>query len=183
MTRYIVKENPKCRKEEVKWVFLDGKQFYSLLQSEEGQGRYFIHLTDDIDYESEEIYIEAAYEEYREWKAEHDAHTYLKRVSKEIKMFSLDARVAGGDEPLGDTIQDMTQPFDEKIIEENEIERLRDAVAHLSLEERFIVEALYFGENPMTQRELAKELGIAVSTLNERKSKIFEKIKRFFRTK
>ena len=46
---------------------MSGEEFYRFTHSEEGKGRYFIHLTDDVGYEADEIYIEAGYEEYQDW--------------------------------------------------------------------------------------------------------------------
>ena len=57
-TIYLVKKNPESKKENTEWLQMSGEEFYRFIHSEEGEGRYFIHLTDYVGYEADEIYIE-----------------------------------------------------------------------------------------------------------------------------
>ena len=47
-TIYLVKKNPESKKENTEWMQMSGEEFYRFTHSEEGKGRYFIHLTDDV---------------------------------------------------------------------------------------------------------------------------------------
>ena len=55
-TIYLAKDKVS---EEGKLVEITGKEFYDIVTSVLGERRYFIRLTDDIDYEGTEIIIEA----------------------------------------------------------------------------------------------------------------------------
>ena len=105
-TIYLVKKNPESKKENTEWMQMSGEEFYRFTRSEEGKGRYFIHLTDDVGYEADEIYIEAGYEEFYSWKQEDNRHRYLADCAKDTMIISSDVPVSGGEELLLiDTIQ------------------------------------------------------------------------------
>ena len=126
-TTYLIKKNPTTRKEETEWLELSGKEFYALLQSKEGKGRYFIHLTDDVDYEAGEIYIEADQEEYKAWKKEQNAHQYLKRQQEKVEILSLDKLAEETGNGLGEPFKD--EAIENFILEKEQKERLYRAVA------------------------------------------------------
>ena len=56
-TIYLVKKNSESKKENTEWMQMSGEEFYRFTHSEEGKGRYFIHLTDDVGYELSLIHI------------------------------------------------------------------------------------------------------------------------------
>ena len=49
---------------------ISGSEFYRIVSDLEGERRYFIRLTDDLDFECAEILIEVPREEYLAWKKE-----------------------------------------------------------------------------------------------------------------
>ena len=135
-TIYLVKKNPKSKKENTEWLQMSGEEFYRFTHSEEGRGRHFIHLTDDVGYEADEIYIEAGYEEFCFWKQEDNRHRYLADCAKDTMIISSDVPVTGGEELLIDTIQDESISIDEMIVKKDMLKKLREAMASLSSDEK-----------------------------------------------
>lgn len=178
-TIYLVKKNPKSKKENTEWMQMSGEEFYRFTHSEEGRGRYFIHLTDDVGYEADEIYIEAGYEEFYSWKQEDNRHRYLVDCAKDTMIISSDVPVTGGEELLIDTIQDESISIDEMIVHKEMLKKLREALASLSSDEVAIIQTLYFSGRIVTEAEAGKRLGMSQQAFNYRKKKIFSKLAKF----
>ena len=179
-TIYLVKKNSESKKENTEWMQMSGEEFYRFTHSEEGRGRYFIHLTDDVGYEADEIYIEAGYEEYQDWYKEARRHRYLSDCAKDTMIISSDVPVSGGEELLLiDTIQDESISIDEMIEKKEMFKKLREALASLSSDEVAIIQTLYFSGCIITEAEAGKHLGISQQTFHYRKKKIFSKLAKF----
>ena len=179
-TIYLVKKNPESKKENTEWIQMSGEEFYRFTHSEEGKGRYFIHLTDDVGYEADEIYIEAGYEEFCSWRRENNRHRYLADCAKDITIISLDIPVTGGEELLLiDTIQDESTSIDEMIVHKEMLKKLREAMASLSSDEMAIIQILYFSGCIVTEAQAGKRLGMSQQVFHYRKKKIFSKLAKF----
>ena len=178
-TIYLVKKNPESKKENTEWMQMSGEEFYRFTHSEEGKGRYFIHLTDDVGYEADEIYIEAGYEEFYSWKQEDNRHRYLADCAKDTMIISSDVPVTGGEELLIGTIQDESISIDEMIVHKEMLKKLREALASLSSDEVAIIQTLYFSGRIVTEAEAGKRLGMSQQAFNYRKKKIFSKLAKF----
>lgn len=175
-TIYLVKKDPESSRENTEWIQMNGKEFYQFIHSTEGKRRYFIHLTDDISYEADEIYIEASYGEYQEWYKEARRHRYLAECAKDTLTLSADTPVGGGEELLIDTIRDNDISIEERVVNKEMLEKLREAVNLLSADEMIIIQTLYYSERVVTEGEAGKILGMSQQTLHYRKKKIFSKI-------
>ena len=71
-----------------------------------------------------------------------------------------------------------TMPLTEDVvIRQIEITTLRQSLDLLTVDERGIIDALFF--NSMTEREYAKALGISKTALHARKIKVLTKLKNF----
>ena len=178
-TIYLVKKNPESKKENTEWMQMSGEEFYRFTHSEEGRGRYFIHLTDDVGYEADEIYIEAGYEEFCFWKRENNRHRYLADCAKDTMIISSDVPVTGGEELLIDTIRDESISVDEMIVKKDMLKKLCEAMASLSSDEMAIIQTLYFSGRVITEAEAGKSLGMSQQTFHYRKKKIFSKLAKF----
>ena len=179
-TIYLVKKNPESKKENTEWMQVGGEGMYRFTQSEEGKGRYFIHLPDDVGYEADEIYIEAGYEEFYSWKQEDKRHRYLAYCAKDTMIISSDVPVTGGEELLLiDTIQDESISIDEMIVHKEMLKKLREALASLSSDEVAIIQTLYFSGRIVTEAEAGKRLGMSQQAFHYRKKKIFSKLAKF----
>ena len=65
---YLAKVNHKTANHRLSEI--SGSEFYRIVSDLEGERRYFIRLTDDLDFECAEILIEVPKEEYLAWKKE-----------------------------------------------------------------------------------------------------------------
>ena len=173
---YLVKKDPTCRKEEIEWRQLSGREFYAFVRSPQGKGRYFINLNDDIDYECDEIHIEATYDEYRKWQTEYDAHRYLRRIQKDYQTLSLDVVVGDEGETLHEMISDDSKPLEDLIVEADLRSRMGLALRDLSSEERFVIDSYYFSRKQNTDCAIAKTMGITQQAFNKRRKVILKKI-------
>ena len=174
-TIYLVKKNPGASSQDTEWLQLTGREFYKFIRSPEGQGRYFIRLTDDISFECPEIFIEGTYQEFRKWKSDYNRHQYLKEQEEGFETLSGDLPVTD-DSCLVDPLADDTASPEELVLETLTRHQLREAVAKLSVEEQKIVYRPYLAKVPQKQQDLAQELGIRKDVLTKRKKKIFKKI-------
>ena len=68
--------------------------------------------------------------------------------------------------------------LEEMIIHNERLERLRFAMSQLTPEERIFIKALY--EKEFTERALAAKLGVFRNTIHYQKTRILEKLKKFF---
>ena len=62
---------------------ISGSEFYRIVSAsdvENMEPRYFIRLTDDIDYECPEIFVEVSKDDYAEWKREYNLHLYRRKI-------------------------------------------------------------------------------------------------------
>ncbi len=59
---------------------ISGSEFYRIVSDLEGERRYFIRLTDDLDFECAEILIEVPKEEYLAWKKENNHYLYQRQL-------------------------------------------------------------------------------------------------------
>ncbi|MCD8197927.1 MAG: hypothetical protein LUE24_12310 [Lachnospiraceae bacterium] len=182
-TIYLVRKDRESTKEKTEWVQMDGAEFYRFTKSPEGKGRHFIHLTDDISYEADEIYIEAGYEEYRMWKKEENHHRYLAGCAEEVHVISADIPVKAGGDTLLETLEDEKSCIEELIAEKEEEERLHKILSGLESEERELLTVMYFGERARTEMETAKLLHISRDAVKRRKKKVFLKISKLMRSK
>ena len=176
-TIYLVKKNPESKKENTEWMQMSGEEFYRFTHSEEGKGRYFIHLTDDVGYEADEIYIEAGYEEYQDWYKEARRHRYLADCAKDTTIISSDIPVTGGEGLLLiDTIQDDGISTEEMITRKEMLKKLYEAMSSLSSDEMIIIQTQYFSGRIVTEAEAGKSLGMSQQAFHYRKKKIFSKL-------
>ena len=178
---YLVRNNPGCGREKREWIHMKGKDFFQFIHSPEGKGRYFVHLTYDIGYEADEIYIEADYREYCSWKKEYNHHQYLLKCAEEILTISSDAPIGNGESLLIDMITDDKISIEEEYEEQDEREQLRKIVDNLDLEERKLLNVMYLSGKPRTEQEAAEELGVSRDIIKRRKKKLFSKIQKLLR--
>lgn len=98
----------------------------------------------------------------------------------EISLYALEANDHGercsGEELIEDTAVDIESTAIHRI----ELEKLYQAVQSLSEEEQELVACLY-SKNPMTVRDLSKELNIHYSTISRKHTAILRKLKRILK--
>ena len=97
---------------------------------------------------------------------------YLNELKETRRHQSMDAVLESGHE-----FEDEELSIEEKYIEKENYEALHKAISSLSKEQQWLISEVYFKGRP--QVEIAKELGILKSSLNDRLSRALKKIKKF----
>ena len=182
---YMVKKNPNLPTSADNWIFMNSYEFAMFMQTEEGQKRKKNFGQIDACGEEDDIIIaECGEESAKEWRAEKDAHDYLKECEAEsgIETVSFYAVNDDGEEiNLDETIADPNCDFENELFRRFELEQLQHALAMLPAEEYAIVYKLYLSESKISERNLAKKMGLPQKTLNNRKLQIFERIKKILK--
>lgn len=179
---YLVKKYPDQTGEQIEWLQMNSKEFMNFRRSPEGKGRFFIELTDDIDFECPNILIEVSRTEYLKWKKGYERHRYVRNNSKEVQILSLDWPLPDG-AYIGENLPSSDESIEDMIIKQIQQERVRQALQQLSEAERYVIHIMFYGNKPLTEEEAANALGMSKSALHRWKKKIFRKIEKIMRTK
>lgn len=163
-TRYFRMKDPKCSPEEIEWIEMTGKEFYRFVNSPEGQGRHFINMGD--------VVLEGSKCEAQVHRAEKDHSDYLKEQEKGWNILSIytieDENGCNGEE----VVRDETKDVETEAIMRMEIVTLREALEQLDSDSYQLIHSLYLANTRKTLRQLSRERGIPVMTLQDRKRKI-----------
>ena len=152
---------------------ISGSEFYRIVGDLEGERRYFIRLTDDLDFECAEILIEVPKEEYLAWKKENNRYLYQRQLKSYYAEVPLD------DALLFLYMESPNEP--ERLFEKREnLIRLQNAFASLTEEEKELIWLLYLCKEPLSETQAASVLHISQQAVNKRKKKILEKMKSFW---
>lgn len=119
--------------------------------------------------------LEVSIAEYKEFYKDVERHKYCKKVSKANNLVSLDEL-----EEERSSIADIDTNIEAQVERNLEVERLKQALLKLDNNEYEIIKALFYDEK--TVREYAKTLGVPFMTLQNRKKKILEKIKKYLKS-
>ncbi len=165
-----------------KYTCLEGTALYDFLKTEDGKRRTF-HV--DIDENGDKIGIEAEPQMIRSCseQRERDRYRYKQRAKLNITLVSGNMMVSipGEDDiELMDTIIDEDADVEAAVMLNLDIQTLRRALKALTKEEYAIIYFLYLVPNPISEKEIAKHLGISQQAVSKRKNAIFSKIKNFF---
>lgn len=87
---------------------------------------------------------------------------------------------AEGEIPRGEMLKDQTTNVEETAVEHVEMQELRLLITKLDAGEQCVLYELYLSDNPISERELSRRMGISQKTLNYRKKKILEKLKKLW---
>lgn len=176
--KYFVWKDPNCNGENIEWIEMTGVDFVDFSRLPENQNRYFIRLGNEICIEADVIVLETTAEKYRAWKSSSNSHNYLATHEKAFSRVSLDAPIAGEDDlSLADLIAS-DDDMEEAVFHRMMFEYLSRAMMFLDADEKTMLMRLY-AEN-ISLKQLATEMGIPRKTLEYRREKIFEKIKKLF---
>ena len=168
-TVYYIKVRMADGEEEYKQI--TGKDFYSLVSTEEGKKRCFVKLPGDENADVPTVVIETTKEQYREWRREYDAERYknhnqqYSEVSYERIYEELEETV-GGTDPQG------------FVIGMEIADRIREVYRDLDEKDKQIFSKRFIKNPRMTKNQIAKELGMTRSSVSRRVKKIQEMILR-----
>ena len=135
-------------------------------------GAYFINLGHSV--------METDEENYRAFYKERRREKYIIEEAIKNGEVSFDALDSTNfDENAEDIVAvDDSEPLDEKIMRQIMIEKLPEAIATLSEEEKELIKQIYF--NHISEREISRRTGTPLTTINNHKKKALKKLFAFF---
>lgn len=168
--QYYIKKDPAVSGPDIEWTALNGKEFYQLITSPAGKGRYFIDMDDFM--------IEASETEYAEWRREKNHSDYLRKQEKEIQMLSLHTDMYSEDGVSKEDIRDQGTDTEAEAIASIVRRALNTALNSLDPESYLIIDTLILSPGDKRERDLASEFGLSQKAINKRKKKILENLKK-----
>ena len=179
---YILDGNGEFLSEDGKkrYKALTGQALYQFLRTEEGKKKFFDVWQDDD--RSVMVGVEVPPERAKMYAAEQRRRRYIKDVMQalDISHTSLDIITDMETNDInGEQILSLGVSIEEDLIEKIEREELHSAIAKLSAKEKELIQALFF--DGYTERQWSTLTGIPQKTINDRKHKILEKIKKFLK--
>ena len=159
---------------------ISGSEFYRIVSAsdvENMEPRYFIRLTDDIDYECPEIFVEVSEDDYAEWKREYNLHLYRRKIKSCYVEVPFDDALLflyskGEEDP---------EAIPEKMAEKREnLNKLQIAFTSLTDDEKELIWLLYLCKEPLTETQVASVLHISQPAVHKRKKRILEKMRSFW---
>jgi RNA polymerase sigma factor (sigma-70 family) len=176
--RYFIRKTDSTEKERPEWIELNGAEFYAFTADPANKDKRFVILGGEGCEEAETLYLEADEKEYSKWKTDENHRQYLRRTAGDVDLISLNA--PAGDETLEDLIPDEPTDFTELLSRQRENQLLAEALSKLTAAEKDLIDLLFLkNKNGKSEREIARELGIARMTLSNRKLVILKKIKKY----
>ena len=178
---YIIDKNGEFLSEDGKkrYKALSGQALYEYLRSEEGKIKYFDVWQDDD--RAVMVGVEVPPERAKIYEAEKRRRRYLYAVMEEldVSITSLDVMTEKENETLNGehVLPSLSVSVEETLMDKIEKEELHKAIKKLTKEERILIRALFF--DGFSEREWSKITGLPQKTINNRKKKIIEKIKKF----
>ena len=159
---------------------ISGSEFYRIVSAsdvENMEPRYFIRLTDDIDYECPEIFVEVSKNDYAEWKREYNLHLYRRKMKSCYVEVPFDDALLF----LYSKAEEDSEALPEKMAEKREnLDKLQNAFASLTDEEKELIWLLYLCKEPLTETQVASVLHISQPAVHKRKKRILEKMRSFW---
>lgn len=164
--QYYVKRDPSASGADIEWIAINGKDFYQLITSPAGKGRYFIDM--------DGFMIESTEAEYKDWRKERDHSDYLHKQESQVQLLSL---YGCEDDSQGDSIPDMDVSTEETALHSLELQELTKALKMLDDDEYSLIYALFLSQNCKTQSQLSSRLGLTQAGISRQKKRILEKLK------
>ena len=127
----------------------------------------------------QKMLIEVSNEEYKDFYRDVERSKYVQKTAKDFKFISMDEISEDSDIREKNMLTDENINVSFEVERRIEIEQLKNALLELDAEEYKIIKALFYEENSII--EYAKKIGIPFTTLQSKKEKIIEKLKKFLK--
>ena len=179
--KYFVWKDVNCNGVNPEWIEMDGRTFYEFTKDHANKNRRFVRLGNEVCEEADIIYLEATYEQFLKWHKEDVRNYRIRKDEKEnpYKKVSFDDKAGElHDLTFNEVVPDDSVNVEQEVVSKLHYEYVRKIVMDLPLEERHIIEVMYYGPKQLSARSAATIFGIPQKTLNNKKIKIFEKIKK-----
>lgn len=159
---------------------IQGKEVTDFVMKKEYKEREFFTYKNEY---GDSFVIECTKEQIEKLRKEKNHSQYIKRKKKEsgLAEVSLNTLISTDEKELEmtDVFIDENSNTEEYIEEKEKYESLYNALSLLDKEERELIDLLFFVEKPLTERQIAEKLNVSQSAINQKKKKIFKKIKKF----
>lgn len=166
-----------------RFIRLSGKDAYDYMRENKTGDSYFVQtITDDTE-DGEKVFVEVPKSSVSVYRGGTYHAQYLSKMRKKkhYRIVSLSHPTEESDGTAAvDKYGDDGHSVEDAVIREINLEILRRALKALTDDELKIVRSLYLSDNPISERELSRELGIPQKTLNNRKKRVLNKLKKFF---
>ena len=172
----FLSENGKRR-----FIRLSGNAAYEYMRTNRSKDMYFIQtVTKETD--GEKVFVEVPKNAVPEVRREINHDNYLSRVKRRQrkKNYIYYPLQIGDGKAVFDKYGDDGHSVEDAVLHEIDLEILRRALKYLSEEELRIIRELYLSDKPIAERELSRRMNIPVTTLNYRKKRALNKLRRFF---
>lgn len=169
--RYFVWKNPTQGSQNIEWLEMSGKEFYQLLKSPAARGRYFIDMDDFI--------MEVPKAEHDKWHREKERLNYREKKLQEkgFSVISLYSDAISENGSGEDVIPDDMVYVEEESLLIAAVKDLYSALKKIDRDSCQLIYDLYLAEEPKSLRQLSRETGIPVMTLQDRKKRILFQLK------
>lgn len=167
--QYYIKKDPSVDGPNVEWIAINGKEFYQLITSPAGKGRYFIDMDDFM--------IEATEAEYTDWRKEKDHTDYLRLHENDRLTLSLYSDMISEGGNGEDVLRDEMPSTEDEAIRTLELEELEKALKMLESDEYFLIHSLFLSSEHKKEADLAYKIGLTQSGVSWKKKKILAKLK------
>ena len=167
---------------ERRFIRLRGKEAYDYMKAHKHRHFYF-YRTETKESYGEKVFVEIQKKSVKKCRVEFRRKQYIAecKAKSDISFISLDEIDENNEEVFSeDIISALQVDFEDDVLKEIDLEILRRALKVLSDTDLKIVRSLYLLDEPVSETELAKDLGVPRTTLQYRKQKIFEKLKEYF---
>ena len=165
--RYFRKDDPLCSPDDIRWIEMTGKEYYSFVTNPENQDRYFIDMGNCV--------LECTKAEARTHISEMNHQYYIKkqRVQEIMSLSALESTCdCNGEEVIADDLQDVFSIVSSSI-EKQELLKILD---YLDSPSYHLIYELYLSPNQKTERDIAAEYGVSQTTIHKRKKKILNQL-------
>lgn len=167
--QYYIKKDTTISGADIEWIAINGKEFYQLITSPAGKGRYFIDMDDFM--------IETNEEDYLDWRKEKNHSDYLHSHDPENPPLSFYSDLITEDGNGEEVVCDELESTEEQVLHSLELEELKRALKMLEQSEYMLVYKLFLSPKCKTQIELTQELCLTQAGISRQKKRILEKLK------
>ena len=162
-----------------RFIALTGEAAHDYLSLHKGL-LFYRTLTEEVG--GDEVFVEVPKNHYKAVQQEKNHEAYIRFTIKEYGMEILyfsQPLTSDCDLTLEDVYHDPSASLEDEVLDRMAIDNLRRALQSLSEEDYRIIELLYLSDNPLTERELAKSMGVSQPYINRLKRRILQKLRDF----
>lgn len=165
-----------------RFVRLVGSEVLSYIEENRSQNVYFYTTTTEEDL-GDSVFVEIPKDKVSMYRSQiyHDQYLAKMKKKRNYKSVSIYHPIDNNDgTAVIDKYGDNGHTVEDAVIKEIDMEILRRSLKYLTDEELRMIRALYLSDDPLSERELCRKLGIPQKTLNYRKRRALDKLKKCF---